>query len=69
MTRMKESTKEDSARSENGLNVDSIFAFLMDTDNNKELKDVKYQSSKSLRMKMASILKASGDLDTLSEVS
>mmetsp|Transcript_6833 Transcript_6833/g.13630 ORF Transcript_6833/g.13630 Transcript_6833/m.13630 type:complete len:394 (+) Transcript_6833:526-1707(+) len=40
----------------------------MDTDNNKELKDVKYQSSKSLRIKMASILKASGDFDTLSEI-
>ncbi len=41
----------------------------MDTDNNKELKDVEYQSSKSLRIKMASILKASGDFDALSEVS
>ena len=40
----------------------------MDADNNEELKDMKYQSSKSLRMKMASILKASGDFNTLSEV-
>ena len=41
----------------------------MDTDSNEELKGMKYQSSKSLRMKVASILKASGDLDTISEVS
>ena len=41
----------------------------MDTDSSEELKGMKYQSSKSLRMKVASILKASGDFDTLSEVS
>lgn len=41
----------------------------MEMDSNEELKDMKSQSSKSLRMKMASILKASGDFDTLSEVS
>ena len=55
--------------SETDLDIGGVFAFLMDTDSNEELKDVKYQSSKSLRMKMASILKASGDSDTLSEVS
>ena len=30
--------------SETDLDIGGVFAFLMDTDNNKELKDVKYQS-------------------------
>ena len=55
--------------SKSDLDIEGVFAFLMDTDSNEELKGMKYQSSKSLRMKMASILKASGDSDTLSEVS
>ena len=54
---------------ESDLDIEGVFAFFMDTDSNEEPKDVKYQSLKSLRIKMASILKASGDLDTLSEVS
>ena len=54
--------------SETDLDIEGVFAILMDTDSNEELKDGKYQSSKSLRMKMASILKASGDFDALSEV-
>ena len=55
--------------SETDLDIGGVFAFLMDTDSNEELKDVKYKFSKSLRIKIASILKASGDFDTLSEVS
>ena len=44
MTRTKESTKEDSARSGNDLFVDGIFTFLMDTDSIKELKDIKMEA-------------------------
>ena len=41
--------------SETDLDIGGVFAFLMDTDSNEELKDMKYQSSKSLRMVESSL--------------
>ena len=73
--RWRESTTEnpqgDSEFADSDMNedLDKIFAILTERDGGGESGGAKYESCVSLRMKIASLLKASGDLDLLSEVS